>query len=137
MNLKNKFMKHLLVFFFVLPLISIGQTFQTLDTIKAPATYENIYSRAIASDSLSSSFVIFIKKEVKKHKHLEHSEHIYVLEGEGDMLLGDKMIRIKKGDVLFVPKNTPHYLKVTSKEPVKVLSIQSPYFDGKDRIFIE
>ncbi|MBL7889776.1 MAG: cupin domain-containing protein [Bacteroidia bacterium] len=130
-------MKHLLVFFFVLPLISIGQTFQILDTIKAPAAYENIYSRAIASDSLSSSFVIFIKKEVKKHKHLEHSEHIYVLEGEGDMLLGDKMIRIKKGDVLFVPKNTPHYLKVTSKEPVKVLSIQSPYFDGKDRVFIE
>lgn len=129
--------KKLLLLFLLLPCISIGQTFQSLDTIKAPDSYENIYSRVIASDSLSSSFIIFIKKEVKKHKHLDHSENIYILEGEGDMLLGDKMIHIKKGDVLFVPKNTPHYLKVTSKEPVKVLSIQSPYFDGKDRVFIE
>jgi hypothetical protein len=32
---------------------------------------------------------------------------------------------------------TPHSLKVTSVSAVKVLSIQSPKFDGKDRIFIE
>lgn len=130
-------MKNLLVLLFILPLASLGQTFQSLDTIKPPATYENIYIRVIGSDSLSSSFVIYIKKEVKKHKHLEHTEHIYILEGEGDMLLGDKTIRIKKGDVLLVPKNTVHALKVSSKDPVKVLSIQSPYFDGKDRVFIE
>lgn len=130
-------MKNLLLLLFILPFASLGQTFQSLDTIKPPATFENIYSRIIGSDSLSSSFVIFIKKEVKKHKHLEHTEHIYILEGEGDMLLGDKTIRIKKGDVLFVPKNTVHALKVSSKDPVKVLSIQSPYFDGKDRVFIE
>ncbi len=130
-------MKNLLLLLFILPFASLGQTFQSLDTIKPPATYENIYIRVIASDSLSSSFVIFIKKEVKKHKHLEHTEHIYILEGEGDMLLGDKTIRIKKGDVLLVPKNTVHALKVSSKDPVKVLSIQSPYFDGKDRVFIE
>jgi quercetin dioxygenase-like cupin family protein len=81
--------------------------------------------------------VIFIKKEVKKHKHQFHTEHVYILEGEGEMLLGEKKLKVKKGDILFIPKNTIHSLKVTSKEPVKVLSIQSPYFDGKDRILIE
>ncbi|HEY0029325.1 MAG TPA: cupin domain-containing protein [Bacteroidia bacterium] len=129
-------MKHLFLLFFLLPLFASAQN-QSLDTIKAPAVYDNIYSRAIASDSLSSSFVIFIKKEVKKHKHVSHTEHVYILDGEGEMLLGDKTIKVKKGDMIFIPKNTVHSLKVTSVFPVKVLSVQSPNFDGKDRIFID
>ena len=132
-------MKQLLVtFLFVFSIYTLtAQNFQSLDTIKAPGNYDNIYSRAIASDSLASSFVIFIKKEVKKHKHVSHSEHVYILEGEGEMLLDQKVFKVKKGDIVFIPENTAHSLKTLSKEPVKVLSVQSPFFDGKDRIFIE
>jgi quercetin dioxygenase-like cupin family protein len=130
-------MKILLVFFFFcLPFISSSQTSQSLDTIKAYGNFDNIYIRPVASDSLSSSFVIIIKREVKKHKHLSHTEHVYVLEGSGEMILGQNTIKVKKGDVIFIPKNTPHALKVTSSVLMKVLSVQSPYFDGKDRIFI-
>jgi mannose-6-phosphate isomerase-like protein (cupin superfamily) len=129
-------MKKLLLLLFILPLYTKAQH-RSLDTIKAPTAYDNIYSFPVSSDSLSSSFVIFIKKEVKKHKHISHSEHVYVLEGEGEMLLGDKTFRIKKGDVIFIPMNTPHAVKTTSVSPVKVLSVQSPYFDGKDRILID
>lgn len=129
-------MKKALLFFLLLPLFAKAQ-FQSLDTIKAPGVYENIFSRPVGSDSLSSSFVIFIKKEVKKHKHETHTENVYVLDGEGEMLLGDKTFKVKKGDMVFIPMNTPHSLKVTSAIPVKVLSVQSPHFDGKDRIFID
>ena len=122
--------------FFIFPLFALGQN-QSLDTIKAPSNYDNIYNRTIASDSLSSSFVIFIKKEVKKHKHASHTENVYILDGEGEMVLGDKTFHIKKGDIIFIPMNTPHALKVTSSIPVKVLSVQSPHFDGKDRIFVD
>jgi mannose-6-phosphate isomerase-like protein (cupin superfamily) len=118
-----------------LPFFIKAQQFQSLDTIKAPSYYDNIYSKPLASDSLSSSFVIFIKKEVKKHRHVFHTEQVIILEGEGEMLLEDKIIKVKKGDIVFIPKNTLHSLKVTSSSAVKVLSIQSPYFDGKDRIF--
>ena len=120
----------------VVPFFASAQL-QSLDTIKAPSNYDNIYSRTIASDSLSSSFVIFIKKEVKKHKHATHTENVYILDGEGEMLLGDKSFKVKKGDMIFIPMNTVHSLKVTSSVPVKVLSVQSPRFDGKDRIFID
>lgn len=126
-----------IVTLFISYFLSAQNNFQSLDTIKAPADYENIYSKPISSDSLSSSFIIFIKKEVKKHKHAFHTEHVYILEGEGEMVLGEKTIKVKKGDIIFIPKNTPHSLKVTSIIPVKVLSIQSPYFDGKDRILID
>ncbi|MEW6468814.1 MAG: cupin domain-containing protein [Bacteroidota bacterium] len=114
-----------------------AQSFQSLDTIQAPAQYDNIYTRQLASDSLSSTFIIFIKKQVKLHKHAEHTENVIILDGEGEMTLGDKKFMVKKGDMIFIPKGTPHSLVVTSPGAVKVLSIQSPYFDGKDRIFIE
>lgn len=77
-------------FLSILTGLCFSQTFQSLDTVKDPAAYENIYSRPIYSDSLSSSFVIFTKKEVKLHKHVSHTEHVTILEGEGEMTLGDK-----------------------------------------------
>ncbi len=100
-------------------------------------TFENIYSQKIYGDSLSTSFLILIKKEVKLHKHLEHSEHVYVLEGEGNMQLGNDWFKIKSGDIIFIPKNTPHKVVTTSKNSLKIISIQSPYFDGSDRILLE
>lgn len=129
-------MKNLFFLLFLFPFFAKAQN-QSLDTINAPSNYDNIYSRTIASDSLSSSFVIFIKKEVKKHKHATHTENVYILDGEGEMLLGDKTFKVKKGDIIFIPMNTVHSLKVTSSIPVKVLSVQSPRFDVKDRIFVD
>ena len=122
-----------------------SQNFQSLDTVKAYGDYENIYLRKLNSDSLVSSFVIFIKKEVKAHKHVTHSEHVYILEGEGEMTVGDvsalfntsKKFTVKKGDMIFIPKGTVHSLTVTSKSPMKVLSVQAPMFDGKDRVIVE
>ena len=108
-----------------------------VDTVGTNSKTENVYNRIIFGDSLASSFCIVIKKEVKAHKHLIHSEHVIVMEGEGTMKLGDKTISLKKGDVVFIPKNTVHSVKTTSKIPLKVISVQSPMFDGKDRLFIE
>ena len=135
---KFKNMKTLLTFCFLLCVcFCYSQSYQSLDTVKTYGDYENTYLRKVYSDSLVSSFVIFIKKEVKAHKHVSHSEHVYVLEGEGEMTVGEKHFAIKKGDMIFIAKGTLHSLKVTSKTPVKVLSIQAPIFDGKDRIVSE
>lgn len=117
--------------------VGFSQNHQSLDTIKPPANLENVYSKPIYSDSLVSSFVIFIKKEVKPHKHLSHAEHVYILDGEGEMMLGEKKFPVKKGDMIFISKGTVHSLKVSSATPVKVLSIQAPVFDGKDRVMTE
>jgi quercetin dioxygenase-like cupin family protein len=113
-----------------------GQHHIHLDTLRSKSD-DLVIVNKIAGDSLTSSFVITIKKSVKKHLHKEHSETIYVLEGEGKMLLGEQIIQLKKGDYIFIPKNTPHKVDVTSSFPLKVLSIQSPYFDGKDRLMLE
>jgi mannose-6-phosphate isomerase-like protein (cupin superfamily) len=107
------------------------------DTVGSASKADNIYNRSAFSDSLASSFVIVIKREVKAHRHAAHSEHVMVLEGEGLMRLGENSFNIKKGDLVFIPKNTIHSVRCTSKMPLKVLSVQSPMFDGKDRIMVE
>jgi mannose-6-phosphate isomerase-like protein (cupin superfamily) len=114
-----------------------AQNYQNTDTITCPASANNIYARVLYSDSLSTSFIIFIKKEVKLHKHQHHTEHVMVLEGEATMTLGDNVFKIKKGDIIYIPQNTPHSVVTTSAVPLKVISLQAPYFDGVDRILLE
>jgi len=109
-----------------------------LDTIQPPVNFDNVFIKTLYQDSATvSSYLIFVKKEVKTHKHLEHAEHVYVLQGEGNMTLGDEVFKIKKGSIIFIPKDTFHSVKTTSKNPLKVISIQAPFFDGKDRVLKE
>ncbi len=130
-------MRNILVTFIFLISINATAQIQSADTIAIPNDTLKNFNKSLFGDSLASSFFIVIHKEVKLHKHQFHSEHVYVISGEGDMILGKEKRRIKTGDIIFIPKETPHALKVTSNEPVKILSVQSPYFDGKDRIMLE
>lgn len=110
-----------------------AQNVISVDTISF--SQNPITNTLLFSDSLVSSFCISIIDQVPKHKHMYHAEHVLVLEGAGTMLLGDKELNIKKNDLIYIPKNTFHSVKVTSNIPLKVLSFQAPYFDGKDRVF--
>jgi mannose-6-phosphate isomerase-like protein (cupin superfamily) len=127
---------------FTLLSIAIGASLANAQTITneadlvTPAKLATVEGRDIGSDSLSSGNVIWIKTELKAHKHLTHSEHVYVIDGEAEMRLGDKTVKIKNGDIIFVPKGTVHAVKVTSKRPLKVLSVQAPHSDGTDRVFV-
>lgn len=114
-----------------------AQTY-SLDNIKPDSTtYENVYVKAIYSDSLSSSFAIWVKKEVKPHKHNHHSEVVTVLEGKAWMTVAGKKSKIKKGDVVIIPKGTVHSVVTIGKKPLLVLSVQAPKFVGKDRVWIK
>lgn len=105
------------------------------DTMVTPKG-DGAFVRPAGSDSLSSGNIIWIKKELKPHKHLKHSEHVYIIDGEAEMRLGSATIKVKNGDVIFIPKGTVHSVKVTSKRPLKVLSVQAPYADGTDRVYV-
>ena len=117
----------------------LSQTIQTaaLKEIKPKEPYGNVAVIPVYNDVNSSAFVIFIKKQVAKHYHETHTETVIVLEGRGEMFLGGKFFKIKAGDQMIIPQGIHHAVIVRSKKPLKVLSIQSPYFDNKDRIIVE
>lgn len=129
-------MKRLL--FFISLLFGTGLCAQVIstDTITSRTPDKNSVT-PLHTDSLSSSFLIIIPKEVKAHYHATHTEQVVVLSGEADMMLGDQQLHIRAGDVILIPKGTKHSVVVTSAEPLKIISVQAPYFDGSDRIMLE
>lgn len=90
----------------------------------------------LATDANSSQFYIEIDQAVRPHKHLAHSETIYVIAGEGRMRLGDKTFTLRPGDFVQVPEGEVHGVDVI-RTPLKVLSVQAPEFDGTDRVWVE
>lgn len=100
--------------------------------------YDNIHVQKLAHDSLSTSFLVWVKKNVRAHRHEFHSENVYVIEGEGEMVVDKDTFDIKPGSYVFIPTNKVHSVTVDeSKGAMKVLSVQSPFFDGNDRVFVE
>ena len=132
-------MKSILTFLLLLTygISSFGQI-QSPENIQPDSTtFKNVYVKSIHSSNDASVFVIWIKKEVPNHRHDAHTEVVFVLEGKGKMQLGGNTSKIKKGDIIVIPQGSPHSVIATSKKPLKVLSVQSPNFDGSDRIWIK
>ena len=99
--------------------------------------FENINVKKISSDSSSSTFAIWIKQKVKLHKHVYHTENVLIDEGFGEFQINDSIYKVTAGDLIIIQKNTWHGVIVNSKSTMKVISVQSPEYFGKDRIFKE
>ena len=137
-QLCSRLLSALLILTATLAFISMAHAERlALSDITMPSDTDNVYVHKIASDAHSSDFVIFIKNQVPLHKHLEHTETVYILEGRGMFQQGDTKMEVGPGDYLRIPENTPHAVTVLSEEPMKVLSIQAPEFLGEDRVFIK
>ena len=128
-------MRHSFFILILFPVIGFAQTSNHLNDLVVKDSTANFNSIPLGSDSLSSAFLIVIKNEVKSHKHVYHTENVYIIEGTGHMTMGDKEFDVKPGDHFFIPKGIYHGVKVTSTKPLKLLSVQSPYSDGTDRVF--
>jgi len=99
--------------------------------------YENIFVQKLNTDSNSTSFVIWIKKHVPLHKHEYHTEVLYIISGQGILTIDGKAFDAYSGMQFTIFPGQEHEFRTTSIENVKVLSVQSPEFYGKDRVFIE
>lgn len=95
-----------------------------------------IQVRPIHDDSVSSSFLICIPRSVRPHYHRTHTEHVTVLEGHGVMQLGDSSFTIGPGHCIVIPAGVAHAAQVSNGGMLRVLSVQSPHFDGTDRVFV-
>ena len=57
----------------------------------------------------------------------------YVLEGEGTFFVEDEKILVKKGDCIFIPKNT----KYRDEGALTLLAISAPKFESKNHVTVE
>lgn len=120
---------------------------QNLTAIKAPQEdFNNVHVVPLGSDELASEFVIFLKNTVPAHYHTEHTELVYIVSGQGEMTLykqgemqAEKLtpFTIAAGDYIRIDKGMVHSVKNLGEKPLKALSIQTPEFKGKDRVFVK
>lgn len=85
------------------------------------------------SESLSIAHVVVLG-EAKRHMHRKTEEVYYVEKGEGQLFVGDKLLELMEGDVVSIPRNTPHFLKKPEGKHFEVLVITHPRFDPSDLI---
>ena len=111
------------------------QIITSVNEIYPDKEFENIHVKKISSDSSSSTFAIWIKQKVKLHKHVYHTENVLIDKGFGEFQINDSIYKVVAGDWIVIPKNTWHGVIVNSKSTMKVISVQSPEYFGKDRIF--
>ena len=63
---------------------------------------------------------------VPKHLHPNTNEIQYILDGTGTIWLGDKEVTVKPGDLVIIPKGTPHGGTKPISGQVKVIAIKTP-----------
>lgn len=123
----------LLIIIYGYSFLAIGQ--ENLKELSPSEDFENILVKKIGGDELSTQFIIWVKDTVRTHRHEDHSESLYIIEGSGIFYMNDQRFKIGVGDFITINKKSWHAVKVTSKKPLKVLSVQSPEFLGEDRTF--
>ena len=63
---------------------------------------------------------------VGKHMHPNTNEIQYILDGTGTITLGDKEVRVKPGDLVVIPKGTPHGGTKPDGRTLKAIAIKTP-----------
>jgi mannose-6-phosphate isomerase-like protein (cupin superfamily) len=61
-----------------------------------------------------------------KHLHADANEIQYILEGTGTIWLGDKEVTVKPGDLVIIPKGTPHGGTKPNGRTIKAIAIKTP-----------
>jgi len=60
------------------------------------------------------------------HRHLESEEIYHILEGFGEMVLGDESFEVAAGDTVLIPSGAPHKVRNSGDVPLKILCCCSP-----------
>ena len=63
---------------------------------------------------------------VGKHMHPNTNEIQFILEGTGTIWLGDKEVEVKPGDLVVIPKGTPHGGTKPDGRTIKAIAIKTP-----------
>lgn len=97
---------------------------------------ERIKNVPLGATESSSARLVMVHDAIEPHYHAEHDEIVLLLRGKGDLRLGDQSRELRRGDVVFIPRGTPHSFVSTGGGFAGALSVMSPPYDGKDMLAV-
>ena len=68
-----------------------------------------------------SSAIVWLQHGAPPETHTDELEQFLIVEGTCEIVIGEQVNYMKPGDVLIIPLHQPHYVKVTSDIPCKIL----------------
>lgn len=94
---------------------------------------ELITKEGFDSKLISTALIIIDPiKESVKHYHKIMDEIYFILEGNGEIVLDNRIHSVKPGHSIYIPALVSHQIKNTGGSALKFLSIDSPPYDDKD-----
>ena len=78
--------------------------------------------------------VVHPQQTLSLQLHHHRSEHWIVVEGEAEVVNGDKTYRLKTNESTFVPKETQHRLSNPSDKDLVIIEVQAGNYVGEDDI---
>ncbi|WP_281193317.1 cupin domain-containing protein [Halorubrum sp. F4] len=60
------------------------------------------------------------------HRHPDHEELFYVLEGTLEVELADDVLVVNAGEAVFVPPDTTNLARATGEEPTRAVAVGAP-----------
>ncbi|MBY0536223.1 MAG: cupin domain-containing protein [Chitinophagaceae bacterium] len=76
---------------------------------------ENQYVKLIKEEPKVEQFIFWTKTDTKPEVHTDEEESLLVLEGTFNLVLGEKVKPMKKGDFIKIPLNLLHFGQLTSE----------------------
>jgi quercetin dioxygenase-like cupin family protein len=93
---------------------------------------DNIKVANLGRSASASQHIVQIRDREILHAHKIHDATVTMLRGQGYLVLADKRIDLKAGDVIHIPRGVAHQYVNGASEPTVVLAVYAPAFDGKD-----
>ena len=97
----------------------------TIRELMHPSSHGN------AAQSLAEA-VVPVGKTTQLHRHRRSEEIYHVTAGEGLMTLGTEEFAVGSGDSVCIPPGTPHCIRNTGPEELKILCACAPAYAQGD-----
>lgn len=101
------------------------QTVSVTDMIEF-ADKRRVRKKLLSEPMLESELVCYAPGQgTQEHFHKLQEEIYYIIEGSGSITIGDETTRVKAGDMIFSPADTPHSIS-TGSERMVMIFIKGP-----------
>jgi quercetin dioxygenase-like cupin family protein len=93
---------------------------------------ENIKVVNLGRSRSASQHVVQIRDRKAPHLHKLHDATVTMMRDQGYLILGQRRIDLKTGDVIHICRGVSHYYVNTASNLTVALAVYAPPYDGKD-----
>ncbi|MCU0429971.1 MAG: cupin domain-containing protein [Cytophagaceae bacterium] len=86
-----------------------------------PEPSEEVVARILAYDGITSTMLVWIKKNTPQEVHTHELESFFIVEGTCEIWVENQATSLQAGDFFEIPLHRMHYVHVTSSIPCKVI----------------